>query len=1600
MKRINEFKSIIKKSNLMDVEEMDLVDKIPNEYFQKIFDDVFNSNLSLARRVILNDFDEVERIDGARLDAQKSQIRNLHKSVLTMMDYAKSGKKIIFITDNDNDGSLSQAAILEFLKMTDDELRSNIKIAYAQTIGGNSNRGITEEVVTAHANELGLKEDSDFLLITADNGINSKEEQLRIQKKYKKSKLIITDHHLPDKDECVVENDRTIIFNPKYKPTKFFQEKNISGANVLSVLLKEFAKKYDIENGIDEELHLSKNKVHIKNMDEISKIANLLDYVDTDIADKPLKSYTIEHFTKLGPLLNVNNSLSKIITGEISDDFFESLKEYSADMDVEVLREQFSIIKSQNLQAKMLLEILRDHTLDGESVKLNSNLENIYLEKLGKKIDSQDINQNYIEQLRPHIYNLSAIDEKDAFVSELNGMMIGCFEKIRGCEKEILKEITKANVINVNKTEYSTILTPRVQEITRLFNRKLLGKAFNEENNGFILTLDNIRDNEMTGSFRSLYRIQDILEGVEKFEEENQVDISFMGHDRAAGFFIRSKNNKAIPDKELIVNNLNKFINDRVSILRDLDIKQELPNLLVDLHSIPIIDKINKVTRSSLSMNYSSIRPIIKFNKSTYLTDSQTSVQHSLQELVKERKYGYVSVNANFSGDTVIIPTELLRGVVDSNFKSALRLGYIAEGVMIASNSVKSDRIGKFIDMRTDKSIQTKLVDYYDEKFLKNNHQVDVDREHVKSLSYFKDNNYGELEFDMFESSIISILDKTGSDVFAVFDTEGTGLGKSPKLFNLGALNAQINDEKTKTMNRDDFFSSAYGNINRKMFLLTDEDKKDLIEISSEQYEELSFNEKKELLLNDNKYYIFNPKNPNRVNELEVIRNHKINGNTVEFNRELKFDMIAYLINDTDFKIAPEIEHLTNISNTMLNKVGRRTKDVDKEFVEKYKGKKVIFQAHNLPYDLGVIASNMQNLYDFMRESLVSDSALFSRVKKLAYDNVPMGRVNLDLIKNHYFYSSDYSDFSFEKFLLSGEDGIFPDRTGNYVARINDEKLYLIDRKENQEVFISEIEKAIASFELAMMPNNSIKFSVQELSVHENIRNIMLSKSDIKIEHIKIPAQLSKSKDELNYFMSEYHFDSDINTNIENFNNYLASHQLTVDLSNEDLRMFASDFLEKNKETQAKFHDSWMYKKVLRLYDPKDKYTNDVVDLLSYKTDLPKEKVIMILDDTIQYKNKFKLDKVIVDEVHNNIVYDDSNLGISDVVLEMALTIKRLCGNEYNSYSKDIKNTVEVFSYNSLDTKRKMETKDKRGLELDSYSAKQARAYRRRNSADSVAAAKGEQKNSIKFKLSKSILPTGSSLYGKLKGDVTLNPEEIEEMSKKLSDVVACEQMKSSAVNIKSLSNKAVDYALESISLNDEESLKTKREILDKFDFVYFDRRDDIMKKVSEVIYDVVINGTVPSKAIKYNFTKVDEIDISELINNYIGYAEELNIGVEYKNINKFAEVYDFDFRINELTGKIEVDELTQKHKDQLIEEMGEMKKIEAAVKMEDPDAQDQILTGNFLFDLNVKRRSILKWSSEASPKMFNKRLSEIDRVSLEKDEELALEKSISHKLS
>lgn len=158
------------------------------------------------------------------------------------------------------------------------------------------------------------------------------------------------------------ENDKTLIFNPKYKPTPFFQKKNISGANTAVVLLQSIIKK--LNDGYDE------NSIEFKNMEEIGKIANLLDYVDTDIGDKPLRNYIIEKASKIGTLLNVNNSLNKIITGELQSSVVETLTSNIQDLDVKKLKEEVDNIKRQNIMAAKLLNMFRDHNDNSDKLDI------------------------------------------------------------------------------------------------------------------------------------------------------------------------------------------------------------------------------------------------------------------------------------------------------------------------------------------------------------------------------------------------------------------------------------------------------------------------------------------------------------------------------------------------------------------------------------------------------------------------------------------------------------------------------------------------------------------------------------------------------------------------------------------------------------------------------------------------------------------------------------------------------------------------------------------------------------------------------------------------------------------------------------------------------------------------------------------------------------------------------------------------------------------------------------------------------------------------------------------------------------------------------
>jgi len=1535
MKNLEKFKKSLEKSLILDHAEKELFHKIPDSYWETIFSKNFNSDVKLADRILFNEFDQVEDVDVPKLDKEKLKIENLEKATNMFVDFVKSEQKIVFITDNDNDGSLSQAGIIEFLKALNVDEKENIHVEYAQAISGNKNRGFTVDLVDLFVKEQGLAKNEKFLVVTADNGINSYEEQKKIQDKYPNAHIIITDHHQPDKKEVIKENDKTVIFNPKYKPTPFFKKKNISGANTAIVLLQNIVRNLYPE--------YDNNSVEFKNMNEIGRIANMLDYVDTDIGDKPLRNYIIEKAGKIGTLLNVNNSLNKLITGELKTSVIDTLNANIPDLDVKQLKEQVDNIKRQNIMAAKLLNVFRKYDAESDKLKKEDFYDILAVELEYAEQDFAGINPNYIEQLRPLIYNFSFIDNKNVFQNQLNETMLEVFEEIRSAERNLFIEIRKGKVMHAEKLENSTILYPVDADITKVFNRKFLGKAYNEENNGFLMILDNIEKTRVSGSFRSLYKIQDILENVSPLEKALKIKIEFMGHDHAAGFFITKTDETDISPK--IITEVNKYISGRIDELKKAEQTSEATYVVSDLDSLAIIDKINRKVKGNLS-NMASINPIVKFNNNTYLTDSRSSVQYSLQQLVKEKQYGYVSVKMNFDDDTIIMPTELLRKIVDGNFKDYIKISYMDDGVFMATNVIEQAKVKNTVKVTRGNEEREDLLNYFKDRFMNNNHEVNLTYDMIRDIPYFKNNSFGDMEFSRFENLVIRIIESMDADVLAVIDTEGTGLGKAPKCLNLGALNLEVDKDSGQKINLEDFQNSYFKTLHGMRYLLTEKEQGELIELTQEQAESLSFEDKKLLLEKDvdDTFYMHNPKNSKNKNKFEkILNNYKKIDNEVQINRKIKGSVYSYLINDTDFKLPQEIIALTGISNRMLNAAGKRTHVVDDEFTKKYEGKRVIFQAHNLPYDLGVIEANMPKLFNKMEDSVLSDSAIFSRRMKLAYDKIKVA--SLPEIKTIHFYCSNFSDTSLIKFVEKAEkdanfSGIFPDRTGKNLLKISDGVVSLIDKESNNEykleIKVKDIRDELIIGEL---PNSGIKYSVEQLSLHETVRNILLSKEAFKIKKVDVPDSLSHLSKEMNYFMENYHFDSTPNENFGHFIEYVGFENEDIYRAEDDIVALAETFLNKNKEIQTKFADSWVYKKVLTLFDPeKGKISDDTIDILAYQTDLPRDKVKIVLKDALDYKEKFSLDHTLVHEVHNNIVYDKEGLG--DVMVEAVLTLKRLADTNYNSYMHDSEYAVKLFVSNALKTTSQHIQRKMKDLALDSYSAKQARAYKRRVKSDFVDQVNTTALDLVKFKLEIDILPPDTSVYGVPKKELKI--EDIDTLSEKLSFVLKNEQLLNSLKKAK-----IAPEAIESIKLmlerNIPKCLEYKKEIMESLETVYFDRKDSEMKKITSMMFDVCIGEQV-SKIPTYGMEETDKAIFIGILDQY---------EKAFKNVN---------IPFNRLAGEAFV--MALNYVQPFEPEKLEMIK---ALKFDDNGLRDY----NFLSDVNIVRRNIMNWAFKYAPEII-----------------------------
>lgn len=1602
--KIVSFRKMLQRSLLLDGKENQLFDQIPDAIIEGIFRHNFNGSLATAERVLFNRYSEVEDTDLAKLEQEKRNIHNLAAASARIRESLATRVPVLFITDNDNDGSLAQAILMEFVQSLPSVDQDLVHIEYAQPIG--SSRGLTYEVTKLAADARGWEANQPFTLVTADNGINNSAEVVHIQQAYPNAFVIITDHHLPSKD-VVVENDHALIFNPKYKPTAYFKRKNISGANTLGVLLTAVLP--PAEN------LTTQVKRYVANMGEIGSWANLLDYANADIADMPNRPYVIEKALQLRPLLNVSNSMNTLVTGNHTETDLNNISAASGGaLTTQWIHDRLSDVSLLNGLARKLLTLYHRYKTGSDSLDENGFYAVLSAELESDAAGYTSINPNYIEQLRPIIFNLAAKDAKNIFLAKTEETMVELFDTLRDQEKTIQEGLRQVGLLRQDRRPNSSILYPIDAAVTRVFNRKLLGKAYNQDNNGFLLILSKVDVKEASGSMRSLYPMSEILANKAEIEKKLGVDIDFQGHEMAAGFFVRARGKTRVD--EALLSKLNVWLDDRIQGLKNSEKINALPNIELDFPSVDLINKVNRAVKANLAGMW-GVPSIIRFSPGkddqVWVTDSKTTEQINLAEVVKRKRYGYQAIATNFGGGAFVVPIELLRTIVESRYKKALRLSYMDEGVFIGNQVVEAEEMPELVPVKGGRNDQDALGEYYDENFGKS-HYMDLSRDDFKNIPYFKYNRFGEQEFAQWEALVLNMLDRSGRDVLSVVDTEGTGLGKAPKCFNLGGTNIKVAAGSGARMDYDTFETHLFRNASGREYLLShdqfkslmdvndDEDEHDLAKmVTTPDGETAKFTTLYSNTIDrgiETSRWVY----PGEIKELTAVHNRKVDEETnqVVFNRTIDGFAFAFLVANNDFAITPEFEDLTGVGNALVKAKGKSAKAVDKDLTdhlsamrnEKGEPAKFIFQAHNMPYDKGVVSANFQNLNKMMDEHVTSDTAKIARRNKLAYDDTPVCSFDgiAGLPPKAYFYDSPYSDYSMSSFLdrieRTGKGGVFPDINAKLLLRYDPstERFSIINREANQEVLLdvtlqqlrtpANVETVIdmsatqaptsGAKVVGNLPNNAVKYSVERMSSRAMIRNILLHE-DLDVQMAPLSGAEVAHRNTLEIFQKNYHFDNTLEQNIQYFRWSLyeneANSELFTDVNLDDL---GDRFLKLNRKIQARFHDGWIYEKVLNHYEPSSTRINLTaaeVEQINYFTDLPNKKIREVCRNIVQFKRHFGIEHALVHEQHNNIrMKSEDGQGLADTAYESILPQLLGMMKFYNPYYLSVEPAAhQMINQNCLGSMVQHMVNDNFKAEIarDSYSMKQMLAFRRQGNTDTInharrmaAGTDPESREKIKFKLAADVLPPDTAIYGKPRRHLT--QDEVLEVSDLLNFILVNEQVKTSATRTTNLDH---GHAIRSVDLaqaNDEISIQKRDRIMELFEKVEFSKRDGEVTKLAKMMKEAVEDGSEPKLPRGFRLSAEMLVVAEQMVNGLDVIYAKINQGdKDTEHLHAFYEKLKDAAALTSKREEEDAKTFEKKEEDRRTRDVNEF-----GIK------EDGVRNANFLPDLDIARREPFKF--------------------------------------
>jgi len=561
---------ISEKKKIIDfiLKENKIENQKEKEFFIKIIESFLKNNIMDINEWDLNTYKKYINFGKKIIIKNENKIENLEKATELFLEYIKKKKKIFIITDNDLDGSSANAiakAVKLFVKRKyKKEDLFEIQFAYG-TSHGLSFKQI-EDLMGDNAKE-------DFLIITADNGINNREEIEKIKEKYKNIKIIITDHHKANEEDHVFDivdyviNPEAIELNKVSEMTKLKINEDkevktsISGAHTFAVLLLKLLEKLKIKNALLEE--------------EIKLIC-----LFSDVGD--MINYHLDIHNEIR--FNFNNFESKMYifknTIEMNNQsFFNKIPQrYNKEKMREYFREITTLFNSVRRLNSLLMSIndfkneddlekwfktnfnlnvedivINQHNLKDFIIKTNKKAEAI-LEYFGESTHEKYNFYSYIKNIVPYVLlsDNSLKEEKDKIYLE---EIMDIIRDLNTLKKELRKHIIEKELYTTYKKEYLEIYFSDIGSILReILSIQVFIEA--KRNIPYLNLAINKEENEIKGSFRTphFFNLKRLLltdEKILKIKEDLNLEYKILGHDEAAGISFKKKDSSLIKKEDI-----------------------------------------------------------------------------------------------------------------------------------------------------------------------------------------------------------------------------------------------------------------------------------------------------------------------------------------------------------------------------------------------------------------------------------------------------------------------------------------------------------------------------------------------------------------------------------------------------------------------------------------------------------------------------------------------------------------------------------------------------------------------------------------------------------------------------------------------------------------------------------------------------------------------------------------------------------------------------------------------------------------------------------------------------------------------------------------